>query len=343
MGTFRRCLAWLAVVAATVLATAAGAQDYPNKPVRIIIAFSAGGPNDAVMRPLAQRLQELLGQPFVIDYRPGANGVIGTDFVAKSPPDGYTLLAVSSSLPVNAATSREAAIRSGARFCRGELRCRQLSRLRRESHRAGADGEGARGAGEGPSRHAFVRLLRDRRLAAPRRGTPRARCRRQDAAHSSQGRFACADGRDRRPRRFDVCRRPGRHAPRPKRKGSRARRRERRAERQASRHPDVRGVRLSESGRGFPLWPDCSGRCFPRDDSEVERGDRERPWRLRRYANSTTRRSSKWPPARRRRTATSYAKRLRSGAAWWRRRSCNCSDGTDTAASSRIAAGESPM
>jgi tripartite-type tricarboxylate transporter receptor subunit TctC len=104
MGRFRRYLAWLAVVAAAVLATAASAQDYPNKPVRIIIAFSAGGPNDAVMRPLAQRLQEILGQPFVIDYRPGANGVIGTDFVAKSPPDGYTLLAVSSSLPVNAAT-----------------------------------------------------------------------------------------------------------------------------------------------------------------------------------------------------------------------------------------------
>jgi tripartite-type tricarboxylate transporter receptor subunit TctC len=82
----------------------AGAQDYPSKPVRIIIAFSAGGPNDAVMRPLAQRLQELLVQPFLVDYRPGANGVIGTDFVAKSPPDGYTLLAVSSSLPVNAAT-----------------------------------------------------------------------------------------------------------------------------------------------------------------------------------------------------------------------------------------------
>jgi tripartite-type tricarboxylate transporter receptor subunit TctC len=97
-------LSWLAVVAPVVLGMPAGAQDYPSKPVRIIIAFSAGGPNDAVMRPLAQRLQELLVQPFLVDYRPGANGVIGTDFVAKSPPDGYTLLAVSSSLPVNAAT-----------------------------------------------------------------------------------------------------------------------------------------------------------------------------------------------------------------------------------------------
>ena len=101
-----RLHAALLVASLIVLPNApAAAQDYPSKPVRIIIAFSAGGPNDAVMRPLAQRLQELLGQPFVIDYRPGANGVIGTDHVAKSPPDGYTLLAVSSSLPVNAATS----------------------------------------------------------------------------------------------------------------------------------------------------------------------------------------------------------------------------------------------
>ena len=88
-----------------MLAAVAHAQEYPSKPVRIVIAFSAGGPNDAVLRPLVPKLQELLGQPFVIDYRPGANGVIGTDHVAKSPPDGYTLLAVSSSLPVNAATS----------------------------------------------------------------------------------------------------------------------------------------------------------------------------------------------------------------------------------------------
>jgi tripartite-type tricarboxylate transporter receptor subunit TctC len=104
MEKFRRYLSWLSAALAALLGTAAGAQDYPSKPVRIVIAFSAGGPNDAVMRPLAQRLQELLGQPFVIDYRPGANGVIGTDHVAKAPPDGYTLLAVSSSLPVNAAT-----------------------------------------------------------------------------------------------------------------------------------------------------------------------------------------------------------------------------------------------
>src|SRR6185295_6431267 len=94
----------LALLAARVAADA-GAQEYPAKPVRIVVAFTAGGPNDLFARPLAQKLQELLGQPFVIDFRPGANGVIGADHVAKSTPDGYALLAVSSSYPINSAIS----------------------------------------------------------------------------------------------------------------------------------------------------------------------------------------------------------------------------------------------
>src|SRR5262245_30172992 len=98
-------LARFLAVAALLAPLAASAQEFPATPVRIVIAFTAGGPNDLVMRPLAQKLQELLGQPFVIDYRPGANGTIGTDHVAKSAADGYTLLAMSSSFPVNSAVS----------------------------------------------------------------------------------------------------------------------------------------------------------------------------------------------------------------------------------------------
>lgn len=91
--------------AALVVPLAVPAQEYPSKPVRLMVPFAAGGPNDLVMRPIAQKLQEFLGQPFVVDYRAGANGVIGSDYVAKAAPDGYTLLAVSSSFPVNASIS----------------------------------------------------------------------------------------------------------------------------------------------------------------------------------------------------------------------------------------------
>ena len=80
------------------------AQEYPLKAVRVIVPFAPGGPNDLAVRPVAQKLYELLGQPFVIDYRAGANGIIGCDLVAKSAPDGYTLVVVSSSFTINAST-----------------------------------------------------------------------------------------------------------------------------------------------------------------------------------------------------------------------------------------------
>jgi tripartite-type tricarboxylate transporter receptor subunit TctC len=83
------------------LAPFAAAQDYPNKPVRIIVPFAAGGPADVYARVLAQRLQDALGQPFVVDNRPGGGSVIGTDAVAKSAADGYTLLLMSNTHTVN--------------------------------------------------------------------------------------------------------------------------------------------------------------------------------------------------------------------------------------------------
>jgi tripartite-type tricarboxylate transporter receptor subunit TctC len=77
------------------------AQGYPNRPVRIVVPFAAGGPADNYARFIAQRLGDELKQSFVIDNRPGAGSIIGTDLVAKSPADGYTLLMMSNTHTVN--------------------------------------------------------------------------------------------------------------------------------------------------------------------------------------------------------------------------------------------------
>lgn len=79
----------------------AGAQDYPARPVKIIVPFAVGGPADVYARVLGARLQESMGQPFVIENRPGAGAVTGTDAAAKSTPDGYTLLLMSNAHTVN--------------------------------------------------------------------------------------------------------------------------------------------------------------------------------------------------------------------------------------------------
>lgn len=81
--------------------SAASAQDYPSRPVRIIVPFGPGGPADVTARQLGGMLQDTLGQPFVIENRTGAGGVIGTIEAAKSPPDGYTLLMMSNTQTAN--------------------------------------------------------------------------------------------------------------------------------------------------------------------------------------------------------------------------------------------------
>jgi tripartite-type tricarboxylate transporter receptor subunit TctC len=91
----RRSQRWLAAAVfgiATVWLGVAHAQTYPDRPIRVVIPFAAGGPNDVIGRPLTDRMSEMLGQPFVIENRGGAAGMIGATLVAKSPPDGYTML-----------------------------------------------------------------------------------------------------------------------------------------------------------------------------------------------------------------------------------------------------------
>jgi len=91
-----KCIAWQCAVKVMAVASLSGLalaqQGYPAKPVRIVVPFPAGGPIDMTTRPLAQKLTEGLGGPVVVDNRGGANGNIGAENVAKSPPDGYSLV-----------------------------------------------------------------------------------------------------------------------------------------------------------------------------------------------------------------------------------------------------------
>jgi tripartite-type tricarboxylate transporter receptor subunit TctC len=90
----------LACILLAALSFAAAAQGYPSRPVRIIVPAGTGGP-DIVARVVAAELQAQMGQPFVVENRPGANGIVGTDAVAKSEPDGHTLLVYSPGFVVN--------------------------------------------------------------------------------------------------------------------------------------------------------------------------------------------------------------------------------------------------
>ena len=81
------------VLLGLLCATSVAAQTYPNKPIRFIVPQAAGGSTDILSRTVGQKLSEAFGQPVVMDNRPGANGIVGTEIVAKSPADGYTLVA----------------------------------------------------------------------------------------------------------------------------------------------------------------------------------------------------------------------------------------------------------
>ena len=97
-------LATALLLLATLLPLPSHAQEYPTKPVTIVIPFPPGGSNDVLGRFLADRLGKLWNQPVIVENRPGGGSAIGSSYVAKSPPDGYRMVLVSSSYTTNAAT-----------------------------------------------------------------------------------------------------------------------------------------------------------------------------------------------------------------------------------------------
>jgi tripartite-type tricarboxylate transporter receptor subunit TctC len=97
----KKILIGAAGVALAASALQPAAQTFPAKPMRIVVPLAAGGPGDVLARAIGQKLSEGFGQPVVIDNRPGANTNVGSEFVAKAPPDGYTLLATASTLTIN--------------------------------------------------------------------------------------------------------------------------------------------------------------------------------------------------------------------------------------------------
>ena len=104
----QRWIIWAAAITAAAASAIASAQSYPAKPIHIVIPFVPGGPSDTVGRAIGSKFQEYLGQPAIVENRPGANGAIAAEFVAKSDPDGYTLLVGSIGVfSINAALYRD--------------------------------------------------------------------------------------------------------------------------------------------------------------------------------------------------------------------------------------------
>jgi tripartite-type tricarboxylate transporter receptor subunit TctC len=101
----RRCLFLVVLLLALSNIPRAFADTYPSRPIRLIVPFAAGGLNDVVARLVAPYLERSLGQPVIVDNRPAASGIVGTEATAKAPPDGYTLLMVASSFTVIPATN----------------------------------------------------------------------------------------------------------------------------------------------------------------------------------------------------------------------------------------------
>ena len=188
------------ILLALVFASSAFAQSYPSKPIRLIVPYAAGGTSDILARQIGQKLTETWNQPVVVENKTGANGNVGADFVAKSAPDGYTLLLDRHGRPRDQrrASTRSCPSTPSKDFSPVIMVAYSPHVLAVHPSVKATQREGADRAGEGESRQAELRRLRHRRRAAARRHRVRAAHRRQVDLHPLQGRLGRGRRRGRR-------------------------------------------------------------------------------------------------------------------------------------------------
>ena len=199
--------------AAAVAAPSLKAQTtgWPSKTVRIVVPYPPGGSSDIIARSISQPLSDALKQTVIVENRAGANGNLGADFVARSAPDGYTLLLCDTgALAISPSVYTQAVVRSVEGPARRDHAGVLAAPAGGESRHPGEQPEGTGGAVEN-AQPEFRRVLGRRRAAPGRRGR-RARQRREMAIRAVQGRLAGHPGHDRRADRSDDERHAG-HLP----------------------------------------------------------------------------------------------------------------------------------
>ena len=225
MNPRRRAVLGLAALLLLPLGAAnAPAQDYPARPVTLVVPYAAGGGLDVLGRQLAQKLSERLGKPFVVENRTGAGTVIGANSVAKAAPDGYTImLGTSTPFAIVARVNKNSAVRSRPRLRADHHVLERALHAAGAPLAAGAFAARADRAGEIAARPLLLRLRRTRFAAAPQHGAAQEYDRDRRGARAIPRRRRLAARPRGRPRGDDVRRaHPGAAAP-ARRPGARAR------------------------------------------------------------------------------------------------------------------------
>ena len=234
----------LAALGLAVACAGAVAQPYPSKPIRFVVATAAGGASDIVARTVAERMQEGLGQPIVVEAKPGANGNLAAEYVAKSAPDGYTMMmGTIGVMAINPSMYRKVAFDPLTDFVPVAPLVSFSNILVVRPRPAGEECQGADRVRAREPRQAPLRLARLGRLAAHGDGGVRPDEQSRHRPRAVQGRGGGAQRSPRRAHRHGV-QRPARHdAAGERRPGARARGKRAAAPRVRAGHPDGGGGR----------------------------------------------------------------------------------------------------